>query len=283
MRMNPLKKIFLNDKIILALISINAVIIFLQGFPIRTIGLEMHHFLMLVDDLISGCFLIEVCVKGRHFGFKEYLKTTWNKFDVGLILLSLPPLIARMFIDYETANIGFLLVFRVFRIFKFFRFIQFFPQVEHIFNSIREAMRASFMVLIGFFLFVFIMSILSCYMYQDIAPEFFGDPIISYYSMFKVFTIEGWNTIPEVINESGKVNIYQAFFTKLYFIIILVFGGVIGLSIVNSIFVDAMVSDNNDELEEKVNLVQKDVERLEGKVDRILALLEAQKKPPSGL
>jgi voltage-gated sodium channel len=278
--MNPLKKIFLNDKIILGLISINAIIIFLQGFPAQMIGVETHHFLMLVDDIISVCFLVEVFVKGRHFGFKEYLKSTWNKFDVALILLSLPPLIARIFIDYETASIGFLLVFRVFRVFKFFRFIQFFPQVEHIFNSIREAMRASFMVLIGFFLFVFIMSILSCYMYQHIAPEYFGDPIVSYYSMFKVFTIEGWNTIPETINASGKVNIYQAFFTKLYFIIILVFGGVIGLSIVNSIFVDAMVSDNNDELEEQVKEVKGDVERLENKVDRILALLEEQKKSP---
>lgn len=278
--MNPLKKVFLNDKIILTLISINAVIIFLQGFPIKTIGLETHHTLMLVDDIISGCFLIEVCVKGRHFGFKEYLKSTWNKFDVVLILFSLPPLIGRMFIDYETANIGFLLVFRVFRVFKFFRFIQFFPQVEHIFNSIREAIRASFMVLIGFFLFVFIMSILSCYMYQNIAPEYFGDPIVSYYSMFKIFTIEGWNTIPEMINASGKVNIYQAFFTKLYFMLILIFGGVIGLSIVNSIFVDAMVSDNNDELEERVDAVKKDVKRLENKVDRILNLLEEQKKSP---
>lgn len=279
--MNPFKKIFLNDKIILALISINAIIIFLQGFPTQTIGVETHHMLMLVDDIISVCFLVEVFVKGRHFGLKEYLKPNWNKFDVALILLSLPPLIARLFIDYETANIGFLLVFRVFRVFKFFRFIQFFPQVEHIFNSIREAMRASFMVLIGFFLFVFIMSILSCYMYQNIAPQYFGDPIVSYYSMFKVFTIEGWNTIPETINASGKVNIYQAFFTKLYFILILVFGGVIGLSIVNSIFVDAMVSDNNEELEQEVGLLKEDVKRLEQKVDRILEVLEQKNTTPN--
>lgn len=278
--MNPLKKVFLNDRIILSLISINAVIIFLQGFPTQMIGVETHHILMLVDDIISVCFLVEVMVKGQHFGLKEYLKSTWNKFDVALILFSLPPLLARMFIDYDTANIGFLLVFRVFRVFKFFRFIQFFPQVEHIFNSIREAMRASFMVLIGFFLFVFIMSILSCYMYQNIAPQYFGDPIVSYYSMFKIFTIEGWNTIPEVINASGEVNIYQAFFTKLYFMLILILGGVIGLSIVNSIFVDAMVSDNNEELEEQVGFIKEDVKRLEDKVDRILGLLEEQKKSP---
>ncbi|BDS10085.1 ion transporter [Aureispira anguillae] len=276
--MNPLKKIFLNDKIILLLISINAIIIFLQGFSAQTIGTKTHYVLMMIDDFISVCFLIEVFIKSRHFGLKEYLKPTWNKFDVLLILLSLPPLLARIFVDTTAANIGFLLVFRVFRVFKFFRFIQFFPQVEHIFRSIREALRASFMVLVGFFLFIFIMSILSCYMYQNIAPEYFKDPIVSYYSMFKVFTIEGWNTIPDEITANGELSTIQCFFTKFYFVTILVFGGVIGLSIVNSIFVDAMVSDNNDDLEEQVSLIKEDVTQLQEKVDRILVLLEESKR-----
>lgn len=278
--MNLAKKIFLNDKIILLLISINAIIIFLQGFPPHTIGANTHYILMIIDDFISVCFLIEVIIKGRHFGLKEYLKPTWNKFDVMLILLSLPPLVARVFVDDATANISFLLVFRVFRVFKFFRFIQFFPQVEHIFRSIREALRASFMVLVGFFLFIFIMSILSCYMYQNIAPEYFRDPIVSYYSMFKVFTIEGWNAIPDEITANGELSDLQCFFTKLYFVVILVFGGVIGLSIVNSIFVDAMVSDNNDDLEEQVGIIKEDVLQMQEKMDRIIHLLEEQKRRP---
>lgn len=279
--MNPIKKIFLNDKIIFSLICINAIIIFLQGFPTDTIGEKAHHVCMLVDDLISVCFLIEVVIKSRHFGLKEYLKSAWNKFDVFIIILSLPPLFARIFVDDATANIGFLLVFRVFRVFKFFRFIQFFPQVEHIFRSIREALRASFMVLVGFFVFIFIMSILSCYMYQNIAPEYFRDPIVSYYSMFKVFTIEGWNAIPDEIANSEEINSLQAFFTKFYFATILVFGGIIGLSIVNSIFVDAMVSDNNDELEEQVGLIKEDMSLLKEKVDQILILLEDNNNRPS--
>lgn len=39
-------------------------------------------------------------------------------------------------------------------------------------------------------------------------------------------------------------------------------GGIFGLSLVNSIFVDAMVSDNNDELIEKVNELDKKIEKL---------------------
>ncbi|MGH1337341.1 MAG: ion transporter [Aureispira sp.] len=277
--MKLLQKVFLNDKVILALISVNALIIFLQGFPLTIFNNTAQQVFTAVDDVITFCFLLEILVKSRYFGWKEYLKSTWNKLDVLLILCSVPPLVARFFVDVGTADIGFLLVFRVLRIFKFFRFIKFFPQVEHIFRSVREAMRASFVVLVAFFVFVFIAAIFSCYLYRGIAPQYFSDPIVSYYSMFKVFTIEGWNTIPDEI--TMKMNVWQAFFTKFYFILSLVLGGLIGLSIVNSIFVDAMVSDNNDDLEGQVKSMQKDMQALNQKVDRLLELLDDDSKPSS--
>ncbi|NQX82448.1 MAG: ion transporter, partial [Flavobacteriaceae bacterium] len=39
-------------------------------------------------------------------------------------------------------------------------------------------------------------------------------------------------------------------------------GGVFGMSLVNSIFVDAMVSDNNDNLERKIEELNKKMDRL---------------------
>lgn len=275
--MNPIKKFFLNDKIIFGLILINAIIIFIQGFPEYTIGENAHYVLGIVDDTISLLFVLEVIIKSVHFGFREYLKSIWNKFDVLLIMLSLPPILVRFLpIDFADAHISFLLVFRVFRIFKFFRFIQFFPQVGQIFDSIKEAMQASFMVLLGFVVFIFITSILSCYFYQNIAPENFGNPIISYYSMFKIFTIEGWNDIPDTLTSSGKLGLVASFFTKLYFVTILILGGIIGLTIVNSIFVDAMISNNSEnvEMEEQVDIIEKKVLSLESKVDEILSILK---------
>lgn len=278
--MKQLQKIFLNDQVILVLISINALIIFLQGFPIDYFSYTSQKAFVIIDDIITICFLLEIIVKSLHFGWKEYLKSNWNKADVFLIICSAPPLIASFFTDIGTSDIGFLLVFRVLRIFKFFRLIQFFPQVEHIFRSIKEALRSSAVVMVAFFLFVFIAAIFSCYLYRDIAPQYFENPITSYYSMFKVFTIEGWNTIPDEI--TVDMGVWQAFFTKTYFICALVMGGLIGLSIVNSIFVDAMVSDNNDDLEAKVQTMAEDMETLHKKVDQLLDLLEQSKETPKG-
>jgi len=261
------------------LICINAFVIFLQGFPLTVFDAEVQQVFTWVDDVVTICFLLEILVKSNYFGWKEYLRSTWNKIDVLLILLSVPPLVLRFAVDLEATNVSILLVFRVFRIFKFLRFIQFFPQVEHIFRSIREAMRTSFVIFMVFFVFVFISAIFSCFLYQGIAPEYFSDPLTAYYSMFKVFTIEGWNTIPDDITAKGVLTPMQSFFTKLYFVVILILGGLIGLSIVSSVFVDAMVSDNNDELEEQVADIQQQLNLLNQKLDRSL---DAQApKPPS--
>lgn len=46
-------------------------------------------------------------------------------------------------------------------------------------------------------------------------------------------------------------------------------GGIIGLSLVNSVFVDAMVSDNNDELNKEVERLHKKIDVLTEKIDEL--------------
>ena len=271
--MNPIKKLFLNEYFILILISLNAILIFMQGFP----NLPMADALSWSDDVISALFLLELAIKVSHFGWKEYWNSHWNKFDFVLVLISLPSL-AMHFMPDVNLNLSILLVFRVFRVFKFFRFIKFFPKVEHIFLSARQAMAASGMVLIGFFVFIFIFSLLCCYLFRDVAPTTFGNPITAYYSTFQVFTVEGWNGIPlEIENEARELGKEltegQTFGMRLIFIFLFIVGGVFGLSIVNSIFVDAMVSNSNDEMEDDLEKLQEEFQTLNSKIDRITALL----------
>lgn len=270
-----LKNIFLNDKIILMLISINALVIFFQGFKADTYDQVLAY----VDDALTILFIIEMIIKISHYGIREYLRSGWNKFDVLLILLSMPSLVADFVpLIEQYVNVSYLLVFRVFRVFKFFRFVQFFPQVEHIFRSAQQALSASFMVLVGFFVVIFIMAILSTFFFQNAAPNLFGDPLTSYYSTFQVFTVEGWNGIPDALIKEAEAggkpfnNIY-IFFIRTYFIILFIIGGIFGLSIVNSIFVDAMISDH-DETEKQFEDVEKKLITMEEKMDRMLSIIE---------
>jgi voltage-gated sodium channel len=66
---------------------------------------------------------------------------------------------------------------------------------------------------------------------------------------------------------SANYSISASFFIYLYFIFVVVTGGIIGLSLVNSIFVDSMISDNNDEIDKKID-------NLDHKLNDIIKKLE---------
>lgn len=252
-----LRRALLNDRFILAVILLNAAVIFTQGFnpPAPwTFRLEA------VDHLLTLVFLLEAAVKMRTWGTRTYLASAWNVFDLSLVLLALPALLLWV-MPVEGLRLDFLLAFRIMRVFKFFRFIRFVPRMDHIIAGVRRAARASVLIVFAFFIFNFIVSLISCFLFRELSPEHFADPLISWYSIFKVFTVEGWFEIPDAI--AGEATPVVAFFTRLYFIVILFFGGIFGLSLVNSIFVDTMISDSNDGLERRM-------EALEAKIDRLL-------------
>jgi voltage-gated sodium channel len=263
--MKHLQRLLLNDKFILGLIFVNAVVIFLQGFQLPK---PITSSLIQTDNLITIIFLLELSAKVRVYGVKGYLSSNWNIFDALLVLLAMPSLVFWI-TDISVVHLDYLLVLRITRIFKFFRFIRFFPRIDELIRGVQSALRASVIVLLGFFVFIFIISIISCFFYRNISPEYFGNPFISIYSVFKIFTIEGWYEIPDSIAAASSTT--TAVLTKLFFGLILLLGGVFGLSLVNSIFVDAMVSDNNDDLEEKVG-------KLEAKIDLLLERQDDQLK-----
>jgi voltage-gated sodium channel len=242
-----IRNLFLKEKFILALIFLNTTVIFVGGY----IEIEnQKQVLFSIDNLITALFIIELIVKFKEFGFKIYFESNWNKLDFILISLSLPALIAFIF-SINMLDFSYLLVFRVLRVFKAFRFIKFIPDVGKLVSGVQRALKASLFVFLGFIIYIFIIGILSFQLFQSSGSDFFSDPLISLYSTFKIFTIEGWFDIPEDITQNFSNA--ASFFTYLYFIFVVLTGGIFGLSIVNSIFVDTMVSDHNDELEVKID------------------------------
>jgi len=260
--MQKVKNLFLNDKFILAVIIINTLTIFSEGF--NNLSIRTEFFINLIDSITTLLFIVEAIIKIRHYKWKKYISSNWNKIDFILIAPSLPSFVLLWF-HLLDADLHFLLVFRITRVFKLLRFFKFIPGIADLAKGIKRALKTSVVVLFGFAIYNLIVSVLSCYLFKDIAPQYFGDPITSFYSTFKVFTVEGWYEIPDKMVLT--LDVTQSFFIKLYFLVVLITGGIFGLSIVNSIFVDAMVSDNNDELEAKVDM-------LEHKIDFLIQIIE---------
>ncbi|MCU4175344.1 ion transporter [Carboxylicivirga sp. N1Y90] len=264
-----IKKLFLNDRFILGLIVINAALLFFEGYQIHNSGTS---YLTIIDHLITFLFIVEAIVKIKQWGLRVYFKGGWNRFDFILVIFSLPAFITFMS-GVETFDVSYLLVFRIFRIlrvFKSFRFFQFIPNINSLVSDVKRAMKSSVFVLLGFIIFIVVTGILSHYIFGPSGSDMFSSPMKSLYSTFKVFTIEGWFEIPEeIIEHYGPI---ESFFTYLYFIVIVLLGGILGLSLITSIFVDSMVSDNNDALEAKVD-------GLERKIDILLEEIQYIKKP----
>lgn len=77
--------------------------------------------------------------------------------------------------------------------------------------------------------------------------------------------VEGWYEIPNTLVEYYGASSIAAEFVRLYFCALLILGGIIGMSFINSIFVDAMVADNNDDVMTKLNELQKSIDELKEK------------------
>ncbi|MFZ5431178.1 MAG: ion transporter [Bacteroidota bacterium] len=258
--MNRLKRLFLNEYFILYLIVANAFIIFIQEFELNGNALDFF------EPVFTLLFIIEMVIKINNNGFAKYISDGWNKLDFTLIIISIPSL-AVIFYNDSPLQLNIFLTLRVFRVFKFFRLVRFFPDSKSFISSIQRALKASYIVIAGFFLLVFIVSLVTCSLYKQIVPEYFGNPLESFYSIFRLFSVEGWYEIPDLI--ASRSSPIMGFFSKVYFVFLLLCGGIIGLSLVNSIFVDAMVSDNNDELQEEVSKLSDKIEILTKKIDEL--------------
>lgn len=244
--------IFLNDRVILLAIIINTFVIFTNGSISDSLWLNY------LDVSFTVFFLIEAIVKIGVLGWKCYWSEGWNRFDFIVVMMALPS-IGNLFGDMSI-GMNVVLVFRTLRIFKSLLLFRYVPHISGIIHGVKQAVRSSILVCLAFMVFLLVLSILTSELFGRYAPQYFASPSLSIYSLFRLFTIEGWYEMPEAIVATGGHA--MGVFARLYFSLLLFAGGIIGMSLVNSIFVDAMVADNNDEVLKKLDSIEKELKEL---------------------
>lgn len=255
-----IKRLFLNDKAILAVIIINSIAIFLQEC-----GLGLH-LIDIIDIMCTFIFIIEMSVKISTFGFRQYWSEGWNRFDFTLVVMSLPSVVA-LFVPTTLDNLSFFLVLRLFRVFRFFRAVHIFPNIATIARNFCKAMKETLGIFFGYFVLIITFALICCSFLKELSPEYFATPLQSIYSIFRLCTGEGWYEIPDAV--AASTTPLWSHILRIFFCLMLIGGGIIGLSLINSIFVDSMVSDNNEDIKKQLN-------QLEEKLDRIEKLLESK-------
>lgn len=256
-----MKAFFLSERNMMIAIFINAVIIFSLYFP----DFRENATLVQIDHFFVVFFLIEAIVKLFVLKPKQYFANNWNRFDFLVVLVSVPSLFIAFLPIPDTSS---LLLLRVFRLARLFRLMEFVPNLTMILSGLGRALKASVFVLIVLLFLDLVLAILTCHFYREVAPQYFGDPLISAYTVFQLFTVEGWNEVSDVIanNSTGE---FQIGLSRFFFVIIVLIGGIFGMSLANAVFVDEMTMDNNKVLEDKIDVLQ-------GEIRAIRELLEKE-------
>lgn len=254
-----IRQVLLNERFILVVILINSVLIYAQ-----VSGYE-NYFMGILDTICTFIFLFEMIVKHKEYGVKGYWSDGWNRLDGSLVILSLPS-VAALFVPNDMADLSFLMIFRLLRVLRFFRVLHFFPNFTKVIEGFKRAMRESYAILLSFLVIIIIFGLLNCSLFRDADPMHFGTPLRSIYAVFQICTVEGWYEIPNAIAEYYGITTMEAEFVRLYFCFQLILGGIIGMSFINSIFVDAMVQDNNDEVSQKIDELQKTLDEIKRKL-----------------
>lgn len=249
---NALKSFFTNDRIMLSLVVVNTITIFIGGY------FSASKLFVGIDSFFTLLFLAEAIVKINVYGWKEYWTDGWNKFDFIITLVAIPSLM-NIFVETGFAT-NILLSLRTLRVFKSFRLLKFIPNINGLLKGIGIAVKTSFIVCVAFAILLLIISILSSTLYGKIVPDLFGDPGSSLFTIFRLFTGDGWSEIPTEIAANSSELVGRL--TKIVFAILFFIGGILGLSLVNSIFVDALAGDNNDEVLRRIDELEKKIDNL---------------------
>lgn len=229
----------------MVIILLNVVIIYLMYFP----ALKDNLLLELIDQAFILIFLVEAIVKLSVLKPRHYFASSWNRFDFVIVVGSLPTLLINFI---EVPDTSLLIILRLFRLIRILRFIRFVPNLGQVLEGLGRALRASVFVLVALLVLNLMTAIFTCHFYGEIAPELFGDPLLSIYSIFKLFTLEGWDDIPRFIASRTDLP-WLVWVTRFYFVIVVLIGGIFGMSLANAVLIDEMTMDNNQELEKKID------------------------------
>lgn len=217
----------------------------------------------LIDLFCVVYFVAETSLKIGSFGWRRYWARGWNRFDFCVVMASIPVIVAPlMSID----ELGVLMALRLGRLFRLFRLMHFIPNRAHLWLGVKRALKASVGIFLALLIINLVFSLGATQLFGRIAPEHFGNPALSTYSLFRVFTVEGWYEIPDAI--AGRApHAAIGILARIYFMGAVLVGGIFGVALANAVFVDEMTVDNNDDLKRKIDTLVGEVRALRAELE----------------
>jgi voltage-gated sodium channel len=166
------------ERVIMALIIINAVILGLETSP--TVTKSFGGTLDLLDHLILAVFVVEIAARIAVHR-TAFFRDPWSLFDFFVIGIALVP-------ATETFS-----VLRALRILRVLRLITIVPSIRRVVGGLIAALPGMGSVVMLLALLYYVFSVMATKLFGAQFPDWFGTIGASAYSLFQIMTLESWS------------------------------------------------------------------------------------------
>ena len=222
-----------NDKrfqrFIIAVILLNAVVLGLmtQDFPPGTLRL-----LMAIDDICLALFVVEIALKLIAFRTR-FFRDGWNVFDLIVVGIALMP---------EAGGLG---VLRTLRVLRLMRLVSVIPSMRRVITGMFLAIPGGASVAAVLAILYYVGAIIGYTFFHATVPQHFGDMGTTFFTLFKMMTLEGWPDIAGVVIEQHP-------HAWIFFVVFIVLTTFTTLNLLFGIIVDAMEKAKEEDVREQM-------------------------------
>jgi voltage-gated sodium channel len=205
------------QRFIIAVILINAAALGLMATDVTPQTLHMLH---IVDQICLAIFVVELALKFivmRTAMFRD----PWNIFDLIVVGIAFMP------------ASGPLSVLRALRVLRLMRLVTVIPSMRRVVTGMFAAVPGGASVAAVLLIMYYVASIIGVMLFRDVSPQHFGDLGTTFFTLFKMMTLEGWPDIADDV----LAKIPNAW---IFFVIFIIFTTFTTLNLLFGIIVDAM-------------------------------------------
>lgn len=245
---------------IIMVILLNGIILGLLTFDFSP---GVMAFLLLIDRICLAIFCAELTMKLVVYRL-GFFRDGWNIFDFIVVGIALLP------------AAGGLSVLRALRVLRLMRLATAIPSMRRVINGMFVALPGGASVAAVLFIMYYVGAIIGVTFFSQTVPQHFGDLGTTFFTLFKMMTLEGWPDIATVVMEKHP-------HAWVFFVVFIIFTTFTTLNLLFGIIVDAMEqakeADVRDQLAEQgIEVTQTSSEMrlavIEDEVRQIKALLE---------
>ena len=243
------------QKVIIALIVINAVILGLETSP--AIMSAAGQMLLAFDKLILFLFVIEIVIR-IYVHRLAFWRDPWSLFDFSVVAIALIP------------ASGPFAVLRALRVLRVLRLLTMVPSMRRVVGALLAAIPGLGSIGVMLLIFYYVFAVIATTLFGATHPDWFGTLGSSFYTLFQIMTLESWSM--------GIVRpIMDTFpYAWLFFVPFILIATFTMLNLFIAIIVSAMQSYSEAEHKETVQALHETQEVIEADLHKEMQTLRAE-------